>query len=155
MIGIIASLALLGGSPLGQTRPPVSEDAFSRGGGVNFRAPYNSVKVEFLSEIDLTTFSANSGNDIWGYVSPSGREFALVGLSNKTAFVEVTDPENPIYFAFIPHLSSQWSDIKVYQDHCYVVTEAFGSGLQVISLANIENHQVTLVKTITKRTTAT
>lgn len=153
MNGVFATLLVLGTLP---TSSPVARDfqQFRPGQNHGQRNPYaskglyDSVNVSFLSQIDLTEFSASSGNDIWGYVSPSGREYALVGLSNKLAFVEVTNPQNPVYFAFIPHTSSQWSDIKVYQNHCYSVTEATGTGIQVISLANIDNHQVTLVKTI-------
>lgn len=109
---------------------------------------FGSVNVSLLSTINLGTFGSSSGNDIWGYVSPSGREYALVGLNNKVAFVEVTDPANPVFFEEIPHTSSTWGDIKVYRDHCYAVTEASGTGVQVISLADIDNHNVTLVRTI-------
>jgi hypothetical protein len=33
------------------------------------------------------------GNDIWGWTDPlDGREYALVGRNDGTAFVDVTDP---------------------------------------------------------------
>ena len=109
---------------------------------------FNSVNVTLYANLTLSSFSANSGNDIWGYVSPSGREYAIVGLNNKAAFVEVTNPASPDYFANVPHTSSTWADIKVYQNVAYVVTEASGTGIQVIDLSNIDNHVVTLVRTI-------
>ena len=34
----------------------------------------------------------NNGNDCWGFVSPSGREYALMGTSSGTAVVEITNP---------------------------------------------------------------
>src|SRR5688500_10015161 len=111
-------------------------------------AQFTSFKVRLADRISLTTFSSNSGNGCWGYVSPSGREYALMGLSNKVAFVEITDPNNADWFTSIAHGSSQWADIKVYQDVAYVVTEREESGIQVIDLANIDNHIVTLVRTI-------
>jgi choice-of-anchor B domain-containing protein len=135
----------LGVSPILQSSPP---GQFNKGGSGDSMMPYSSVNVSLLSEMDLTTFGASNGNDIWGYVSPSGREYALVGLSNKVAFVEVTNPTNPVYFANIAHLSSQWADLETYQNYLYVVTEATGSGIQVINLANIDSHQVSLVRTI-------
>ena len=110
--------------------------------------PFPSQNVSLYNQIDLSTFGASSGNDCWGYVSPSGREYALVGLNNKVAFVEITDPTNVDWFASIPHSSNLWGDIKVYQDVAYVVTERSGSGIQVISMADIDSHIVRLIRTI-------
>ncbi len=150
MNGLAATLLVLGTLPLVSPAPQDSRGDFSGFAGPKGapRAGWDSVNVEFKSQIDLATFNAGNGNDIWGYVSPSGREYALVGLSNKVAFVEVTDPSNPVYFAFISHTSSQWADLETYQNYLYVVTEATGTGIQVINLANIDNHQVTLVRTV-------
>ena len=55
--------------------------------------------VTLLRWFDVSEFSAVSGNDCWGYTSPSGREYALAGLDNKVAFIEITDPANPVWFA--------------------------------------------------------
>ena len=52
-------------------------------------------KVSLYGWLDLSTFGAGSGNDCWGYTSPSGREYALMGLNNQVAFVEITNPSNP------------------------------------------------------------
>ncbi len=54
------------------------------------------------------------GNDIWGWAdAQTGNEYALMGLTNGTAFVDVTDPDNPV---FLGHLASNtteaaWRDI--------------------------------------------
>lgn len=111
-------------------------------------AQFASNKVSVLASISPTLFGTTSGNDCWGYVSPSGREYALMGLRNQVAFVEVTDPKNPVWFASIPHISSTWGDIKVYGQYAYAVTEATGSGLQVINMSQIDSHVVTLVRTL-------
>lgn len=111
-------------------------------------AQFPSDNVSLHSWIDLSTFGATDGNDCWGYVSPSGREYALMGLNNKVAFVEITDPANPEWFASISHASSIWADIKVYENAAYVVTEARGTGIQVIDLSNIDSHVVTLIRTV-------
>lgn len=114
------------------------------------QAQYTFDKIRLASRISLTTFNSNSGNDCWGYTSPSGREYAIMGCSNRVAFVEITDPNNPVYFQSIPHGSSTWGDITVYQDVAYAVTERSGSGIQVIDLANIDaaTNRVSLVRTI-------
>lgn len=113
-------------------------------------AQFTFSKVRLAEHIDLTTFNANSGNSCWGYVSPSGREYALMGLSNKLAFVEITDPDNPVYFQSIAHGSSTWADVKIYQDVAYLVTERSESGIQVIDMSNIDGttNRVSLVQTI-------
>ncbi|MCW5936946.1 MAG: choice-of-anchor B family protein [Fimbriimonadaceae bacterium] len=112
-------------------------------------AQFQSDKVTLYKNFTLAQLQAGAGNDCWGYVSPSGREYALMGTDVRTVFIEVTDPNNPVILTSIPHSSSSWSDIKVYRDHCYVVTEANNTGVQVISLANIDSGTVTLVRTIT------
>ena len=112
-------------------------------------AQYTFNKVRLAKQFSLTTFNSGSGNSCWGYVSPSGREYALMGLSNKLAFVEITDPDNAEWFASISHGSSTWADVKVYQNVAYLVTEREDSGIQVINMSNIDNHVVTLERTIT------
>jgi len=114
------------------------------------QAQFTSNKVRLAANINLTTFNASSGNSCWGYISPSGREYALMGLSNKLAFVEITDPDHPDWFASINHGSSTWADIKVYEDVAYLVTERSESGIQVIDMSNIDaaSNRVTLVRTI-------
>ena len=113
------------------------------------QAQFTASNVTLYKQYTLSQLSASSGNSCWGYVSPSGREYALMGCNNKTAFVEITDPANPVYFASVSHLSGSWSDIKTYGSVAYVGTEESGSGVQVIDLSNIDNHVVTLTRTIT------
>ena len=81
------------------------------------------------------------GNDIWGWADPvNGNEYALMGLTNGTAFVDVTDPDNPV---FLGHLAtntveSPWRDLKVYMDHVFVVADGAGShGMQVFDLTRL------------------
>jgi choice-of-anchor B domain-containing protein len=63
-----------------------------------------------------------------------------MGMTNGTAFVDVTDPENPVYLGILPTetISTPWRDIKVYQDHAYIVADASGShGMQVFDLTRL------------------
>jgi choice-of-anchor B domain-containing protein len=115
--------------------------------GASALAQFDSQNVELRAWIDLSTFGASNGNSCWGHVSDSGREYALMGLSNKVAFVEISDPDNPVWFASVAHGEDLWADIKVYANHAYIVTEGT-SGIQVVDMTNIDNHVVTLVRTI-------
>ena len=79
-------------------------------------------------------------NDLWGWTDGStGREYALVGVANGTAFVDVTDPAAPRRLGRLPTAtgSSTWRDIKTYGDVAYVVSEAGGHGLQVFDLTRL------------------
>ena len=101
--------------------------------------------------ISLPDFPSNpaSGNDSWGWTSPAGRDYALMGLDNGTAFVEVTDPGAPVIRDFVPGPTSLWRDVKTYQHYAYVVTEGVGGNLQVIDLSGLDAEgTVSLVNTI-------
>ncbi|MCC6284740.1 MAG: choice-of-anchor B family protein [Phycisphaerales bacterium] len=101
--------------------------------------------VVVYSHIPLSAFPGppSTGNDCWGYTSPSGREYALMGLSNGISVVEVTNPLAPVQLAHFPHPSSSvWADVKVIDDWAYGVTEA-GGGIRVMDLRLIDQGIVT------------
>lgn len=95
---------------------------------------------DLQSAFDLGELNAGSGNDSWGWTDPdNGNEYALVGLSNGTAFIDITDPVNPVYLGKLPThtTNSSWRDIKVYENHAYVVSEAGSHGMQVFDLTRL------------------
>lgn len=106
--------------------------------------------VELLSRVPLQSFPGPSGemNDCWGYVSPSGREYAILGLDRTTGFVNITDPFNPVIVADIADAFSHWSDVKVYGEYAYNSTEA-GGGIQIFDLRQSDQGVVTLVGALT------
>ncbi len=120
----------------------------SEGGSVAVDFP--SSGIDLRSWISLPEFDpgTNAANDCWGYVAPSGREYALIGLSLGTAFVEVTDPGNAQIVDVIAGPTSSWRDIKTYQQFAYAVSEG-GGGIQVFDLSQIDSGVVSLVNTIT------
>ena len=108
-------------------------------------AQHGSLNVNLYHQVTLRDFSASYAMDCWGYVSDSGREYALVGLSSGTAFVEITDPSNPVIVAQIGH-SRGGKDMKVYEDYAYVTQDS--GPLQVIDMSDIDNGNVTLVRSL-------
>ena len=163
MIGALASLLIL---PMAAFQAPAFDsDVQQRGGGRSQsgsggrigparRMAPSSLNVTLTANLDLTVLGASHALDIWGYVSPSGREYALICLTDKLAFVEVTNPAAPDFFDAISHPFSTAVDVKVYRDHCYLATETAGTGVQVIDLSDIDDHNVTLVQTLTEPGTA-
>jgi choice-of-anchor B domain-containing protein len=110
-----------------------------------FAGPYPCSKVDLLAALPASAMGAAgmSGNDIWGWTDPvTGHEWALMGLSNGTSFVDVTDPVNPVYMGRLPShnlANSTWRDIKVYADHAFIVSEASGHGMQVFDLSKLRS----------------
>jgi len=104
--------------------------------------------LSWVSPREMAGMPQNA-NDIWGYVSPRGREYAIVGLLTGTAFVEVTDPGNPKVVGFIRGEASDWRDMAVYDRFAYSVNEA-GGGVQIIDLRRIDHGTVRLVGNFTK-----
>lgn len=97
---------------------------------------------DLLSRFTPGELSASFANDSWGWVDPdSGREYALIGLNNGTAFIDVTDPLEPVWLGKLStHTSnSTWRDIKVYQNHAFIVSEASGHGMQVFDLTRLRD----------------
>tara|TARA_Y100000768_G_C23990565_1_gene692311 strand:- start:18 stop:755 length:738 start_codon:yes stop_codon:yes gene_type:complete len=103
-----------------------------------------AVNVQFTGSIDLTSSGVRSrrGNDIWGWTDPqTGKEYAIMGLNNKSSIVDITNPSDLIHVADIKTQtwSSTWRDMKVYKDHAYIVSEAFRHGMQVFDLTRLRN----------------
>ncbi len=121
------------------------------GGQMNGTTAYFPARgVQLLAWMSLTDLGvplSGNGNSCFGYTSPSGREYAIVGLSTGTAFIEITQPSNPVVVEHIPGPSSLWRDMKVFGSHCYAISEG-GSGIQVMSMSAIDSGIVTLVNTI-------
>ena len=116
--------------------------------------PCNNVTL--LSHIDRDMIGGGSGSDSWGWTDPTtGIEYAIIGRSNGVAFVSLEDPINPVYLGNLPRpagvSTSVWADIKVYQDHAFMVADAVDDyGMQVLDLSvlrDISNPPVTFTTT--------
>jgi len=106
-----------------------------------FAGEYPCSKVDLLAFLSLGTLTATGdGNDIWGWVDSQGREYAIMGTFERTVFVDVTDPINPSVLGYLrTHtVGSSWRDIKVYQNHAYIISEARNHGMQVFDLTQLE-----------------
>ncbi|TQV75506.1 choice-of-anchor B family protein [Aliikangiella marina] len=108
--------------------------------------PCRNVDLQaFLAKADMGGGSQNL-NDIWGWTDPvNGNEIAIVGRTNGTAFVNISDPENPVHIGFLRshnNGTSSWRDIKVYNDHAFIVADSQSThGLQVYDMRQLRNTQ--------------
>ena len=84
-------------------------------------------------------------NDVWGWTDPqTGREYAIVGRTDGTAFIDISDPAAPVYLGNLPKtpgsLTQSWRDMKVYADHAFVVADNAGEhGMQVFDLTRLRD----------------
>jgi choice-of-anchor B domain-containing protein len=121
-------------------------------------AGYPCSNVDLLAHLPLAdiggTRSNSAANDIWGWTDQqTGKEYAIVGRVFGTSFVDVSEPTKPVYLGQLPThgpFGSSWRDIKVHQDHAYIVSEATSHGMQVFDLRqlrNVANPPVTFAET--------
>jgi choice-of-anchor B domain-containing protein len=80
-------------------------------------------------------------NDVWGYVDETGKEYAIVGTTEGTSILDVSDPTSPIEIFWIAGSSSIWRDPCVHGDYAYVTTEA-NDGLLIIDLSPLPSSSV-------------
>lgn len=104
--------------------------------------------IDLVGHLDLPDIGGDgsSGSDSWGWKhEASGRYFALVGRSNGTSFVEITDPANPVYIGNLPTQNPNetprvWRDIKTYNNHAFIVADFISNhGMQVFDLTQLLN----------------
>ena len=110
---------------------------------------FDCSNVDLLSFMTLEDLGSGAGvqtNDIWGWVDPeTNREYALVGRTDGTSFVDITDPANPILRGDLPLTEganpNSWRDIKVYANHAFIVADNAGEhGMQIFDLTRLRSN---------------
>ena len=97
---------------------------------------------DLVSHIPLGVFATSGANDNWGWTDPlNGDEYVLMGLEDGTAFIDISDPINPVYLGKLAThtTSTTWRDVKVYNNYAFIVSEAGGHGMQVFDLTRLRN----------------
>jgi choice-of-anchor B domain-containing protein len=115
-----------------------------------FAGIYPCNDYDLMSNISVATLGGEivspssaqpRGSDLWGWTdSTTGKEYAISALTNSTAFVDVTDPINPIFLGRLDSndQSNSWRDVKVYKDHAFIVGDNVGAhGMQVFDLTKL------------------
>ena len=109
-------------------------------GGMADNYPCND--YDLLLYIPLSALNASAGNDSWGWTdTTTNKEYALIGLDNGTAFVDVTNPNEAVYLGKLPTatVNSSWRDVKIYNNYAFIVSEASNHGMQVFDLTKLRN----------------
>lgn len=96
-----------------------------------------AIDFEFC-DIDVYQFTAYAGTDVWGWDGPDGTEYAIMGVAEGLAFVNVT-ARQVVQIVNGPTTGCsniRWRDIKTYRNYCYAVSECSGvrEGVMIIDM---------------------
>ncbi len=121
--------------------PPTASDAGARSCANGRAGEFPCAGISLQSRVPLEDMGDGAGSDLWGWTDPAtGREYALMGMTDGTAFVDVSAPRSPMFLGRLPtHTTpSPWRDIKVYRNHAYIVADSAGPhGMQVFDLTRL------------------
>jgi choice-of-anchor B domain-containing protein len=112
---------------------------------------YPCRNVDLLGNVPLSAMGGGSGSAGWGWTDTStGREYAIVGRTTGTSFVDITDGANPRYLGNLPSATgtSSWRELSVHNNHAYIVSDNNGAhGMQIFNLTRLRG--VTTPQTFT------
>lgn len=109
---------------------------------------YPCSNYDLMSHLSQETIGEPGFNDIWGWTdTATNREYALLGGQASTVFIDITNAESPTIIGKLPtaSINSRWRDIKVYNNHAFIVSEAANHGMQVFDLTRLRDVQNTPV----------
>ena len=148
---VLMALSMLSLVPMALSQEPAADrdKRSDRDGTIpcvdGFADIYPCKDVDLIAHVTLGEMGGGSGNDLWGWTDPlTGIEYALMGRTTGTSFIELDDPEHPRILGDLPTTpgasNTTWRDIKVYADHAFIVSDLGGAhGMQVFDLTQLRN----------------
>jgi choice-of-anchor B domain-containing protein len=82
------------------------------------------------------------GSSVWGWVSPKGRQIALIGQHTGTAFVEISKKGKMSYLGRLPTqdpIGSSWREIRILNDLAIIGSEAVDHNVQIFDMNKVAN----------------
>lgn len=114
-----------------------------------FTAPLQAqTNIAAVGHLSYQQLRGSAIANLWGYVDEQGNEYALVGVNGTEeqpgglSVVDLSDPANPHEIFFLPGPASIWREVKVWNDHVYVTTEAEQGGLTIVDLSPLPQSTV-------------
>ena len=107
-----------------------------------FAGEYPCSNYDLINRVALSTFGSNEANDNWGWKDPeTNKEYVLQGLDDGVGFLDISNPAAVRYLGKLPTATdaSIWRDIKVFNNHAFIVSEASGHGMQVFDLTRLRD----------------
>ncbi|MCC7501040.1 MAG: choice-of-anchor B family protein, partial [Flavobacteriales bacterium] len=91
--------------------------------------PYPCSNVDLMAHMDIAMLGGQVNTaDLWGWTDPlNGKEYAIIGMRNGTAFIDITNAAAPVRIGNLPsHITGSntlWRDVDVSGNWCYVGSE--------------------------------
>ncbi len=107
-------------------------------------AQFSSQNITLLSQWDTTSTPTDSlygvrYNSVWGWTNPvDSKEYAIIGSSQGTYFIDVTIPTAPVVRDYVPGRCplTTWREYKTYQNYLYAVSDGCTpNSLQIIDMS--------------------
>lgn len=97
----------------------------------NYKAQiYPGLNITLLAHLDPEKDNTNADgrkySGCWGWAQTAkNKEYAIVGTSNQTYFIDVTNPTNPLIVDSVKgkRIGGTYREIKTYQNYCYLVSD--------------------------------
>lgn len=106
-----------------------------------FAGSYPCKNIDLQAFMPKGDIGGGNMSDVWGWTDPtSGREYVLAARASGVSFVDITQPLAPVFIGNLPTQSSSsgWRDVKVYNDHAFIVADNTGEhGMQVFDLKRL------------------
>jgi choice-of-anchor B domain-containing protein len=104
--------------------------------------------MQFLSQVTLSQLGGGAGSSMWGWVDPLTRkEYAIMGRSTGTSFIDVTDPTQPRIVATMGiaagSTATSWREPKIIGNHAFVGVDGTTHGVQVLDLTRLRSYSGT------------
>src|SRR5947208_1167990 len=84
-----------------------------------------SLNVSLFAKIIPDTTGDVHFTGIWGYVSPDGTEYALLGGLHGLFVIDVSDSMNLRVVDSVHARDAYWREVKVVDQHAYVTSQVF------------------------------
>ncbi len=123
-----------------ETREKLSDKPCIDGKADNY---YPCSNVDLLSFLPLSEIGGGYGSSSWGWTDPeTKKEYALMGRSTGTSFVDITNPKKPVYLGNLPSHTGEswWRELKTYGHYAFIVSDRNDAhGMQVFDLHELRN----------------
>ncbi|WP_034268310.1 choice-of-anchor B family protein [Haloechinothrix halophila] len=113
---------------------------------------YSCDGIDMLDHLWLEDLGLSFANDMWGWTDPAtGTDYAIVGGTEGTVFVDLKNPRKAEVVGMLPaHVLDEhrpyWRDIKVHDNHAFIVSEQRPHGMQVFDLTRLRDESGTFTE---------
>ncbi len=145
LVLLVAFLLALATQPAALAQGGAPADEIVCDGGMAGEYPCENVDfLSFMSIAELGGGADTEAANVWGWTDPeSGTPYVILGMTDATAFVDVSDPLAPIYLGSLPSATGpadKYRDVKVYNDYAFIISDIPSEhGLQVFDLTELRD----------------